>query len=66
MRIRVKNYAVPVNVSMAGDYPPGRKEDCLKVEQDMEQAGISRRWNNPTSFCSRAFFILKKSFEMLL
>ena len=60
MRIRVRKDAATVNVTVARDYPPGRREACLQVEQEMEEAGISIRWDKPTTFCSRAFFIPKK------
>merc|ERR1712121_163815 len=61
MRIRVREDAAAVNVTVARDYPPGKREACLAVEQEMEDAGISIRWDKPTTFCSRAFFIPKKN-----
>ena len=65
MRIRINEDATPVNVTVARDYPPGRREACLQLEKEMEDAGISQRWDKPTTFCSRAFFIPKKESSLV-
>ena len=65
MRIRVREDAIPVNITVARDYPTGKRDACLKVEAEMEAAGISRRWDKPTRFCSRAFFIPKKASDQM-
>ena len=42
MCIGVRDDATTVNVTVAKDYPPGRKDACLQVKREMEEAGISR------------------------
>ena len=45
MRIHINEDATPVNVTVARDYPPGRREACLQLEKEMEDAGISQWWS---------------------
>ena len=53
--------AKPVNRSTCPRIPPGMENDCRKMIGDLEEQGVIRRFDFPTSWCAPARFILKHS-----
>ena len=59
IRIKVKTDTIPVCHTVARDYPPGKADICMALEEDMLKAGIIKRFDKPTDWCSMAFFLPK-------